>query len=82
MTQGQRNMMKRFTRFTQPEKCRMCGKLTTWSDASGHTGLGLCRACFDVATMDNAHYDGDHAGRAEPGCRLCKADAPRAQEVK
>jgi len=61
-----------FSRFNQPVACHSCGKATTWSEANGYCGLGLCRACFEQATMDNAHYDGYHE-TPNAACRLCKA---------
>ena len=65
----------RLSRWNQPEPCRMCGKLTTWSEVNGHCGLGLCQGCFDKATTENAHLDGYHAADADgpdPDCPLCK----------
>lgn len=62
-----------FSRWNQPVHCRMCGKLTTWSGASGKGGLELCKACFDQATLDNEHYDGYHAETPHAGCALCRA---------
>lgn len=64
-----------FSRFNQPVACRMCGKKTTWSDANGYAGLALCRVCFDAATMENAHLDGNHAEKPDMDCPLCEREA-------
>jgi hypothetical protein len=61
-----------FSRFNQPKPCRMCGKGTTWSDSNGYCGLGLCKPCYELATMDNEHYDGYHADAPNAACRLCQ----------
>jgi hypothetical protein len=66
-----------FSRFNQPVPCHSCGKPTTWSEANGYCGLGLCKACFEQATMDNAHYDGYHEETPNAACRLCKTVSPQ-----
>jgi hypothetical protein len=66
-----------FSRFNQPRPCRVCGKNTTWSDANGYAGLGLCEACFDAATLENAHEDGYHRPDRDgfdESCPLCQAE--------
>lgn len=70
-----KNKHASFSRFNQPKACRMCGKLTTWSEANGYCGLGLCRPCFDAATIQNEHFDGYHQDAPKASCPLC-------QEVK
>lgn len=61
---------QKFSRFNQPIACRMCGKSTTWSEVNGNSGLELCRACFEKATLENEHYDGYHE-QPHANCQLC-----------
>jgi len=68
-----------FSRRNQPVKCRICGKLTTWSDVNGNRGLDLCKDCFDRATLDNEHYDGHHEGAPNGSCRLCNSEVAKAR---
>ena len=76
MTRPQNNRMK-FNRFNQPKPCRTCGKNTTWSEANGYSGLGLCEKCFDAATIENAHLDGYHdkdRDGFDADCPLCQKE--------
>jgi hypothetical protein len=63
-----------FSRYNQPRHCRICGKLTTWSEANGHGGLDLCQKCFDAATIQNEHYDGYHNDVPKADCPLCRKE--------
>jgi hypothetical protein len=72
----------KFGRFNQPVPCRSCGKLTTWSEANGNCGLDLCQACYDDATLENAHFDGYHTADRDgfaADCKHCVAEAKAAQ---
>jgi len=60
-----------FSRRNQPVACRMCGKLTTWSDVNGFVGLALCKPCFDAATLENGHFDGAHEVYPQRDCPHC-----------
>ena len=64
--------MKNFSRHNQPVACRSCGKLTTWSEANGYGGLGLCGPCFDEASLENEHFDGHHQDAPHKGCKHCQ----------
>jgi ribosomal protein S14 len=71
------NQRKNFSRYNQPKVCRLCGKLTTYSEVSGHHGLDLCRVCFDEATLENEHFDGHHEDEPKAGCVHCQKPEAR-----
>jgi hypothetical protein len=48
---------RKFDRFNQPVRCRMCSKLTTFSEVNGYVGLDLCGPCFDAAGAENEVLD-------------------------
>jgi hypothetical protein len=60
----------RMSRTDQPVKCRNCGKLTR-SMARGDC-TELCGDCFEMAGLENAHSDGDHADEPCAECPECK----------
>jgi len=59
----------RFSRFVQPQKCRMCGKLTTYGQLHG-LDIPLCERCYGAAGIENEHYDTSHKNKMD-GCPLC-----------
>src|SRR5262245_49607300 len=82
-----KNTMAKFSRWNQPVPCRMCGKKTTWAEGNGYVGLDLCKKCFDLATLENAHNDGYHKegrdGFAEdcPWCQEQRRDEAEAKQI-
>jgi len=68
---------QKFSRRNQPVECRMCKKLTTWSDSNGYAGLALCKACFEEASLENEHFDGYHAETPHKACPHCQKGVAR-----
>jgi hypothetical protein len=59
----------KFSRFIQPKRCVMCGKLTTYSQNQG-SDCAQCERCYNAAGIENEHLDYGHSV-PDPDCPLC-----------
>jgi hypothetical protein len=64
---------RKFTRYEQPFKCCLCGKLTLGPE--GVSGPELCTRCYDRAGLENEHLDGGHSDEPRSNCPLCEEEA-------
>jgi hypothetical protein len=58
----------KFSRWVQPKKCVICGKLTTYSAMQGND-CPQCERCYNAGGIENEHLDGGHS--EDPQCPIC-----------
>lgn len=64
--------------------CRSCGKRTR-ETGGDESGVELCLACYEDASMENDHNDtgGDHDGKNRKGvCYLCDGRPANWEKAK